>query len=437
MDIVEWRGAFRQEAILAWCDLLIRRERPWMRVILFCVTDGGGSVWMAAMSQSLLLSGPRHGWWGSLLDAASRWPVVGQAFARAQRVRRKRYRAGLARAGHPPRSLIRSAPGRAWISALDVWLGFPPHPVSIPALEGAARDPAVRCSVIINTLARAEDLAITLRDLSRQWEGARDELIIVLGPDEDGSRERIAASGLACRLVDCPERNLAVSRNLGLSAARGEFIAFLDDDASPCEEWLERLLEPLRRDRAGASAGFALNGDGSRFLTRHVVCDLLGGATWWDEWEDAELHLQGDPRAFPTATGCNMAFRRDLLLQHGGFDPFYAYFLEETDLVLRLRMAGHPCHACPDAVVRHRQGANVARSPEASLAARCRMIRSQLHYIRKFAKNEHTHDEIRTAVWRRLLADLERIAWEDRSGAAVRQAEYLSTLAAGLQADPP
>jgi GT2 family glycosyltransferase len=384
-----------------------------------------------------LLSGPRQGWLGGLWEGCVGLPLVGGVFGRAQRVRRKRFRARLAEDDALRQKVAASEPGRGFSESLTRWLARPQAPEKILPLEGAGSAPRVRCSVIINTVDRAGDLAITLADLGAQWSADLDELILVLGPTSDDSREKIARSGIPCRVIDCPERNLSVSRNLGLAAATGEFVAFLDDDASPCDGWLEALLEPLVRcPSAGASAGFALDGAGRRFLTRYVVADRLGRSTWWEEEEEAREHIAqaGPDRAFLTATGCNMAFRRDRVLTFGGFDPFYAYFLEETDLVLRLHEAGHPCLPCPGSVVRHRQGGNIARSPDASMASRQVIVRSQLHYLRKHGLALYPQAATEACIWQRVLSDLERIAWDHPTDTAFIQTAYLSGLSAGLAA---
>lgn len=382
-----------------------------------------------------LLPGPRQGWLGGLWEGCARLPLLGGVFGRAQRVRRKRFRARLAAGDRFRKKVAASVPGREFGSSLSQWLERPAIPNKIQPLEGAVPDPSVRCSVVINTVDRAGELAITLRDLAAQWRADLDELVIVLGPTSDDSRGIIARSGVPCQVIDCPERNLSVSRNLGLLAATGEFVAFLDDDASPCDGWLDALLEPWAHcPSAGASAGFALDGAGKRFLTRYVVSDRLGRSTWWEEEDEACGHIAqaGPGRAFLSATGCNMAFRRDRLLACGGFDPFYVYFLEETDLVLRLQEAGHPCLPSPHSVVRHRQGANIARSPDASLAARQVIVRSQLHYIRKHGLAAYPRAEREACVWQRVLADLERIAWEHPADAASLQAAYLTGISADL-----
>lgn len=369
--------------------------------------------------------GPRHGWTGVLLDFGTGLPGIGNRLARVQRVRRKRWRARLAQVDGPPPGIRDAAEGRECDFALREWMSWETKPPMDAPMLARPRDPRIRCSVIINTVDRAADLAVTLSALSRDWNSGCDELVVVLGPTIDDSREVLATAPIRCRVVECDQRNLALSRNLGLADARGDYVAFLDDDASPCAGWLERLLQPLQEDTAcGVAAGFAMDGEGLKFLTRYVVSDRMGDSTWWDSHAEAESFLSADAGRFPSATGCNMAFRRDQALLLGGFDPYYAYFLEETDLVLRLHRAGLGCVACPDSVVLHRQGVNVARDPGAELLPRMRMLKSQLHFIRKFADG-CPPEESYGRIWRRMSLDLERIAWERPLQAGDLQREYL------------
>ncbi|MEX1115794.1 MAG: glycosyltransferase [Akkermansiaceae bacterium] len=268
---------------------------------------------------------------------------------------------------------------------------------------------------MINTVDRGNDLRLTLEAMRKSWDADQDELIVVLGPTGDDSEEVIHRSTLPCRLIHCAERNLAISRNLGWQAANGRHVAFIDDDASPAEGWLDSLLEPLEHDsQTGVSAGFVLDGEGRRFLNQYVVADRLGGATWFEDAPAARAKIEelGSNRAFLTATGCNMAFRRSVLDQIGGFDPFYRYFLEETDAVLRALSEGFRCVAAPSSRVFHRLGGNLARNPTFELENRTVVIRSQIHYIGKFGKSAFSPAEIESCLWQRALLDLEKIAWD-------------------------
>ncbi len=335
--------------------------------------------------------------------------------------------------------------GRAFQAALDAWLvraAARPLPALRPLPDESAAE-VCRCSVVINTVGRPAELERTLEDLAGSWD-ARDELLIVLGPGDDESAGVVTGSALPCKLLHCGVRNLAVSRNLGLRAARGKRVVFLDDDASPERGWIEALLAAFERDASVAVvAGFVRDAEGQRFLDRYVVSDLLGGSCWLDDASDAACAIEaaGPGRAFLRAVGCNMAFDRIRLLQCGGFDPAYAYFLEETDAVLRLWQTGASCVAAPDARVRHRLASNPVRSPDAP-ADRLPIVRSQLHFLHRHAFGKAPASAIGAAVWLRVLEALERIARSSGPGRAGKrrcgegQRETLALLASELREVP-
>lgn len=375
---------------------------------------------------------PRRDWLGRLLDQTAKLPFASDQSARWQRVRRKRFLAAIRSGdiGDLIATVVRSAEGRSFESTLGEWLERQPVPPQLqPMPDESDGGPGCRCSLVINTVDRARQLAVTLADLHKHWNRS-DELILVLGPSDDGSESVIGSCGLPHRLVRCAERNLSVSRNAGLVAASGEFVAYLDDDASPEAGWLDALISPLRDDpQTEVAAGFILDGSGSRFLDRWVVADELGRSFWCESASaaNAEISRMGESRAFLRPVGCSMAFRRRTLLAHGGFDPAYRYYLEETDIARRIGLAGGRCVAVPASRVRHRLGSNAARSASVPLDDRLTLARSLIHYLGRFAFARFSKDEIRQCLWQRILLDLERIAWETESPAAMQFA-YLKRL---------
>jgi GT2 family glycosyltransferase len=385
---------------------------------------------------------PRRQWLGRLMERFQWLPAI----ARIQRVRRKRFLTHIKSPGRRVlvQEILLHECAREFQSALKEWTRTTARSIFWPEpLDGRNLSPC-RCSVIINTVDRADDLALTLDSLREKWNEVEDEIIIVLGPTGDNSEEIIRRSAVPCRLIHFPVRNLAVSRNLGWLAANGRHVAFIDDDASPAEGWLDALLEPLERDSGiGISAGFVMDGQGERFLNRFVVADTLGRAFWFDDEVAARAKIDemGAHRAFLTATGCNMAFRRSVLETIGGFDPFYQYFLEETDVVWRALAEGFRCEISPNSHVLHRLGLNLARTPSFELENRIVVIRSQIHYIGKFGKSTFSSEEIENCLWERALLDLEKIAWDssaDRKSAAScaeLQSRYLHAVANEFRLD--
>ena len=84
-------------------------------------------------------------------------------------------------------------------------------------------------SVVVCTLNRADSLAQLLPALRHQTHG-RFEVIVVTGPCTDHTDEVLDAYEGEIKVVRNPEANLSASRNLGIRAAAGEIVAFIDDD---------------------------------------------------------------------------------------------------------------------------------------------------------------------------------------------------------------
>jgi GT2 family glycosyltransferase len=367
---------------------------------------------------------------------------------RIQKVRRKRFLEKLRNDGQEGciAEVLRHPCGGQFHAALAAWARTPGTDIdACPKLTiDHPEHDRCRASVIINTVDRAADLEVTLADLHKVWDPSQDELIIVLGPTEDASEKILQTSRIPHRLLRCEERNLSVSRNIGLAAASGRQVVFIDDDASPEPGWLDALLAPFEKDAGVAvAAGFVMDGQGQRELNSYVVADTLGRAQSFATAEEAgrQIERAGAHRSFLTATGCNMAFTRSHLSRIGGFDPAYPYFLEETDAVRRLLLLGFLCKAAPTSRVRHRLGSNIVRRPRLNPADSLILIRSQLHYIGKFGKSSFSPAEIEACLWLRVLGDLERLAWDcgnfgrTTADCAEVQDAYLRTLTTDLGLD--
>lgn len=237
-----------------------------------------------------------------------------------------------------------------------------------------------RFSVIVNTLDRAGPLADALAAI-RGLRDADFELIVVAGPCRDGTDAVLANWGGRAKLLSCPDANLARSRNIGLSAASGDIVAFLDDDAAPHPYWLARLGPVFDDRRVGAAGGFTAGRDGLTFQARKMLCDRMGDAHMVADWFDERaLSRPGSP-LYPAPMGTNVAFRRQALAEIGGFDETFAYYLEETDVCLRLTDAGWSIRFAPDAFVWHQFAASGTRSERDLPRSLRTLARSKSYFI--------------------------------------------------------
>src|SRR5262249_6969646 len=101
--------------------------------------------------------------------------------------------------------------------------------------------PLPTASVVVCTRDRTEDLANCLPDLQLLSAQGHDVIVVDSCPS-DGSSERLVASYPAIRYLHEPRPGLDIARNRGLQAARGEIVAFTDDDAQVGTGWLPALL---------------------------------------------------------------------------------------------------------------------------------------------------------------------------------------------------
>lgn len=179
------------------------------------------------------------------------------------------------------------------------------------------------------------------------------------------------------------DANISKTRNLGLMQAAGKIIAFIDDDAVPEPLWLRFHAEALAKTSAAASVGYVRGRNGISFQSRAESVD-----------SEAETHREQSPAEAPLVpkiatdravklVGTNFAIRRDLLCGLGGFDETFRYFLDDTDVSLRLASSGQKVAVAPLAEVHHA----TAPSSRRTLSRRPRDLfeigRSTAYFLRK------------------------------------------------------
>jgi GT2 family glycosyltransferase len=185
-------------------------------------------------------------------------------------------------------------------------------------------------SLIVPTARRPGPIQTCLSSL-RRLRYPRFEIIVVdNAPDDPRTRAVVAAferEDERVRYLAEPLRGSSVARNRGVSETSGEILAFTDDDAVVDEDWLGWLVEPFLRDtRVGVVTGLVLparldtpdqrwfeefSGFGKGFQPRIFDCE--------ENRADERLFYPYWGGVF--GSGNNMAFRRSLLLEIGGFDP--------------------------------------------------------------------------------------------------------------------
>mmetsp|Transcript_17998 Transcript_17998/g.27404 ORF Transcript_17998/g.27404 Transcript_17998/m.27404 type:complete len:415 (-) Transcript_17998:13246-14490(-) len=178
------------------------------------------------------------------------------------------------------------------------------------------------------------------------------EIVVVADPKGE---QAVAASHFAelIKLVGFDRANISEARNLGVSHAAGDIVAFIDDDAVPEPSWLTQLVAPAQRPHVAAMGGFVRGRNGISHQWRARSVDMRGDSADLDTNPKRATILTPKGHIATKTEGTNMAVRRDVLVDLEGFDPGFAFYLDETDLNLRLARAGHATAVVPMAEVHH------------------------------------------------------------------------------------
>ena len=193
-----------------------------------------------------------------------------------------------------------------------------------------------------------------------------------------GWRERV-------KLIAFDAGNISAARNAGLAEAAGEIVAFIDDDAVPEPTWLGHLAQPFDDPGVAATAGYVLGRNGISYQWRARAVNRLG-ETVAVEAPGGQPFEPVPPAGFaPKTEGTNCAFRREILARLGGFDPAFHYYLDETDVNLRLAAAGARTVIVPRALVHHGYAGSARRSADRTPRDLTEIGASTAVFLRKHA----------------------------------------------------
>ncbi len=218
---------------------------------------------------------------------------------------------------------------------------------------------APRLSTVVVVWRSAADAA----ELARAF--PRDERFDLLLVDNGGELDLDDAPG---RRVLRPGRNLgfAGGSNLGARAAHGELLLFLNPDARPLGDALERLLEGFEaRPEAAGLVPRLISPDGTpqagwqlRPLPGPV--SLLAHACFWNPSRGPRVEPPAGTRIAQPAAAA-LALRRGAFETVGGFDDgFHPAWFEDVDLALRLDRAALPLLYHPQSTFSHRIGSSLS-----------------------------------------------------------------------------
>jgi len=248
-------------------------------------------------------------------------------------------------------------------------------------------------SVIVATYNRAASLPDCLKSLmaARLPPDVACEVICVDNNSTDRTKDAVQelarVSPIPIEYLFEPVQGISPARNAGLRHARGRIIALTDDDCIVDPEWLASIWKEFEAA---------------------PTLDLIGGRVELYNKDDLPMTIrtsrerkvyEAEP-VMSEITGCNFAFRRELVDEIGMFDPLFGAggripAGEDTDFYYRAFRAGRKIVYSPDVLVYHNHGRRTERDRRKLL--RSYLISDGAIYIKYILKNDR--HAWRAAYW--------------------------------------
>lgn len=217
-------------------------------------------------------------------------------------------------------------------------------------------------SVIIINFRGVENTIECIQNLKKvKWPSDKFEIVVVDNASGDDSLKRLSAYGDTIKLVESAENlGFAGGCNLGARHAKGEYLAFLNNDAKPDVDWVTEAIRTFDEGPdVGAVASKVLDWQGTK------VDYVDGWMTWYGmgykpacgaedtkEWDTQRDVLFG--------TGAAMFIRASVFNRLDGFDENYFMFYEDVDLGWRLNLLGYRFRFQPRSLAYHKHHASIA-----------------------------------------------------------------------------
>jgi GT2 family glycosyltransferase len=187
------------------------------------------------------------------------------------------------------------------------------------------------------------------------------EIILVDNNSTDSSVAFVREKFADVQIIELESNRGFTGGNLaGLKAARGEFIALVNNDTRAEEKWLENLVRPMIEDEKVGICASKLVIDGTSAIDSAGDGITSAGVGFKRGlWKEKSRYVQQEP-VFGACAAAAL-YRRKMLEEIEFLDDNFFLNDEDTDLNFRAQLFGWRCIYVPTAVVYHKVNASIGR----------------------------------------------------------------------------
>ncbi len=242
--------------------------------------------------------------------------------------------------------------------------------------------PKYKIAIIILTYNSSRWIKFCIESLSPLFSRSDIQIILVDNASKDDTVEKFKEINAPISLIEL-KRNLgcAGGNNAGWRASDAEFIIFLNPDVVVKKAWIDKITEPLEKDKNVGVVGCKLYYPNSHkiqhaggILYPNMMCDHYGNCEedkgQYDKLKEVDF-----------VTGAAFSTPRFLLEELNGFDEsFFPAYYEETDYCFRLRKIGYKIIYNPQAVAYHYESSSLTKLSDNFYRT---FYKSRIHFLVK------------------------------------------------------